>query len=323
MMRRIGYICLFLSAALLAYARGQEPFRIAAPLGLDEYFHIPEDNVLTPEKIELGRRLFFDKRLSSDRSISCSTCHQPELAFSDGRRFSVGVGNRRGVRHAPAIINRAYGRSFFWDGRASSLEEQVLDPIQNPIEMNLTLGTLVAILKEDAEYRRQFKRAFSDGVTAANAARALASFARTIRSGNAPVDRFQNGDLGALSEPERRGLGLFRGKANCVACHVGPNFTDEQFHNTGVSWGSGDTGRFSVSGKAEDRGAFKTPTLREVSRTAPYMHDGSLTALEEVIEYYDRGGNQNPRLDRELRPLRLTAEEKGALLSFLRALNGS
>jgi cytochrome c peroxidase len=306
--------------------RGQERFRLPTALGLDEYFYVPEDNRLTPEKIELGRRLFFDKLLSADRSIACSSCHKPELAFSDGLTVSVGIGGRKGTRSAPAIINRAYGKSFFWDGRAAALEEQVLHPIQNPIEMNLTLEELTTRLKADANYTEEFLRAFADGVTPINVARVLACFVRTLRSGNSPFDKFQLGDQAALSSEARRGLELFRGKANCVACHVGPNFTDEQFHNTGVAWHDGrfaDDGRYAVTQQEKDRGAFKTPTLREVSRTAPYMHDGSITTLEEVIEYYNRGGNLNPNIDNEVRRFRLTTEEKRALLTFLRSLNGT
>jgi cytochrome c peroxidase len=311
--------------AMLAHTFGQQ-FRLGTPLGLDEYFPVSEDNPLTPQKIELGRRLFFDKLLSSDRSVACASCHKPELAFSDGLTVPIGVTNHRGTRNAPAIINRAYGKSFFWDGRAQTIEEQVLDPIQNPAEMNLPLDELIARLKAEPSYVDAFQQTFSDGISAANVSRALASFVRTLRSGNTSFDEFQNGNSAALSAEARRGLQLFRGKANCVACHVGPNFTDEQFHNTGVAWRDGqftDAGRYAVTQQEKDRGAFKTPTLREVSRTAPYMHDGSLATLKEVIEYYDRGGNANPHLDAEIRPLHLTLEEKTYLLAFLNALNGS
>jgi cytochrome c peroxidase len=322
-MKMIGLVCwLIILLTMLRPVPGQERFRLSTPLGLDEYFFVPEDNPLTPEKIELGRRLFFDKLLSVDRSIACVSCHKPELAFSDGLSVAVGVGGRKGTRNAPAIINRAYGRSFFWDGRAQTLEEQVLRPIQDPVEMRLTLDELTARLRADARYADAFRRAFGDGVSATNVARALASFVRTLRSGGSPFDRFQNGEQMALSVEARRGLELFRGKANCVACHAGPNLSDEQFHNTGVSWGKGDLGRYAVTGKEKDRGAFKTPTLREIARTAPYMHDGSIATLEEVIEYYNRGGNPNPYLDSELRPLRLTVEDRQALVVFLRTLSG-
>jgi len=252
------------------------------PLGLDLYLPVPEDNPLTAEKIELGRRLFNDRRLSRDGSIACSSCHDPERAFSDGRPVAIGVFGRQGRRNAPALINRGYGRSFFWDGRASTLEEQVLKPIQDPNEMDMRLAEAAARVS----------------LTPEEISRALASFVRSILSGGSRFDRFINGDRSALSAEEQAGLQLFRGKANCVACHVGPNFTDERFHNSGVAWRDGrfqDGGRFAVTGKAEDRGAFKTPTLREVARTAPDMHDGSLARLEDVIEYYDRAAATETR----------------------------
>jgi cytochrome c peroxidase len=181
----------------------------------------------------------------------------------------VGIGGQKGTRNAPAILNRCYGQSFFWDGRVHTLEEQALHPIHDPKEMNLRLDELIARLRSDSAYRWQFQRAFPDGVSTANVAQALASFVRTLRSGDSAYDRFEQGDHAALSAEARRGLELFRGKANCTACHIGPNFTDEQFHNTGVSWGKGDLGRFTVTQEEKDRGAFKTPTLREITRTAP------------------------------------------------------
>jgi cytochrome c peroxidase len=311
-MRTPALLPLLLLAAVVA----QGAVRGSIPLGLDAYRPIPEDNPLTPEKIALGRKLFFDRRLSRDLSISCATCHVPKRAFTDGRPVAVGVFGRKGTRSAPTLVNRAYGASHFWDGRMPTLEQQVLKPIQDPNEMDMTLEEVVARLR---------RAPATSSITSEELARALASYVRTILSGNAPIDRYLNGDREALSEEARRGLNLFRGKANCTACHVGPNFTDERFHNSGVAWRDGqwlDPGRFVVTGKEADRGAFKTPTLREIARTAPYMHDGSLATLEEVIEFYNRGGNANPYLDPELRPLNLSADEKKALLAFLQSLSG-
>jgi cytochrome c peroxidase len=275
---------------------------IAIPLGLDLYMPVPEGNLLTAEKIELGRRLFFDRRLSRDNSTSCSSCHDPERAFSDGRAVAVGVFGRAGRHNSPALINRGYGRLFFWDGRVATLEEQVLKPIEDPNEMDLPLAEAAARV----------------GLAPGEISRALASFVRSILSGGSPFDRYINGDRTALTPEQQAGLQVFRGKGNCTACHVGPNFTDEGLHNTGVAWRDG-----KLADDGAGQGRFKTPTLREVSRTAPYMHDGSLATLEEVIEYYDRGGNQNPGLDPELRPLRLTTAEKQSLAVFLRGLNGT
>jgi len=282
---------------------------LAIPLGLDLYMPVPEENPVTAEKIDLGRRLFFDRRLSRDGSVSCSSCHDPQRAFADDRPVAIGVFGRRGHRNAPALINRGYGRSFFWDGRASTLEDQVLKPIEDVNEMDLPLPEAAA--RVDLHPRE--------------ISHALASYVRSILSGDAPFDRFVNGDRGALSTEQQAGLQIFRGKGNCTACHVGPTFTDERFHNTGIAWRGGqmqDDGRFAVTGKAEDRGAFKTPTLRDVARTAPYMHDGSLATLQDVVEFYDRGGHPNLQLDPELRPLRLSRDEKQALAAFLRSLSG-
>jgi cytochrome c peroxidase len=242
--------------------------------------------------------------------VACASCHDPDRAFSDGRPVAIGVFNRIGRRSAPALVNRGYGRAFFWDGRAATLEEQVLQPIQDRNEMDMTLT--------EAGQRV--------GLSIDEVSRSLASFVRSLLFGDSPFDRFINGDRSALSTEQQAGLQLFRGKANCTACHVGPTFSDERFHNTGVAWRDGrllDEGRFGVTGKPDDRGAFKTPTLREIARTDPYMHDGSLVTLIEVVDYYDRGGNTNPGLDVELRPLRLTDIERKALVSFLESLNGT
>lgn len=290
---------LFFAAAL---ARGQ------APLGLDAYMAVPADNPLTPAKVALGRKLFFDKRLSRDQSIACASCHKAEHAFTDGRSISEGASGRHGNRNAPTLVNRGYGTAQFWDGRVSTLEEQVLKPIQDPNEMDMTLTEVTGRL----------------GLGPRELAEALSSYVRTIRSGNSRVDRYLSRH-GELSPEEELGLRIFRVKGNCVACHVGPNFTDERFHNTGVAWREGrfvDQGRFAITGRTEDRGAFKTPTLREVGRSGPYMHDGSVATLEDVIDYYDHGAASNPELDPEIRPLHLTVEEKRGLAAFLRALNG-
>jgi cytochrome c peroxidase len=282
---------------------------IAIPLGLDLYLPVPEDNPITQDKVSLGRQLFSDRRLSRDGSISCSSCHNPNRAFSTPVPVAVGLGGRPGRRNAPALINKAYGRTFFWDGRMPSLEQQVLKPIQDPNEMDMTLDETSTRLHLDVP----------------TISRALASYVRSILSGDSPYDRFVNGDRSALSSQQQFGLQIFRGKGNCTACHTGPNFTDEQFHNTGVALRAGrivDEGRFAISTKPRDLGAFKTPTLREVARTAPYMHDGSMPTLEAVIDFYSNGGRPNPSLDPEIRPRDFTPEEKRALRVFLSSLNG-
>lgn len=286
---------------------------LVIPLGLDLYMPVPEDNPITAESIALGRQLFNDRRLSRDRTVACSSCHDPDRAFSAPEAVSPGVFGRRGRRNAPALINRGWGRSFFWDGRTATLEDQVLQPIDDPNEMDLPID----------------EAATRVGLWPRDMSRALATYIRSIMSGNAPYDRYIYGDRTALSPEAQDGLRVFREKGNCTACHLGPNFTDEKFHNTGIAWAAGgragsspDEGRAAVSGRLEDRGAFKTPTLREVERSAPYMHDGSMASIEAVIDYYDRGGNRHPRLAPELRPLALTGLEKQALATFLRSLTG-
>jgi cytochrome c peroxidase len=272
------------------------------PLGLDLYMPVPETNPLTAAKIAQGRKLFFDKQLSRDGTLSCGTCHDPRLAFSDGRKVAVGIGGAEGTRSAPAIINRGYGKTFFWDGRAKTLEQQALEPMLNPKELGMS----------EAEVERRTRLKIAD-VTAA-----LASYVRTIRSGDSRFDRYAAGNQRALNDVEKAGLAVFRGKARCTTCHAGPNFTDENFHNTGIAWRDG-----TLTDQGAGEGKFKVPTLREVARTAPYMHDGSLVTLEDVVDYYDRGGNANPGLDEDLHPLHLSSEEKRSLIAFLQSLSGT
>jgi cytochrome c peroxidase len=301
-----GIVC-----AALLFAGG-----LPVPLGLDAYLPVPENNPITPEKAKMGRALFFDKLLSRDRSVSCGTCHDPKLAFTDQKPVAVGLANRKGTRRTPSIVNRGYGRAFFWDGRAATLEEQVLKPITNPVEMDLAIEEAILRVNASGRYPRMDSNMLAE---------ALATYVRTILSGDSPYDRYVAGDRSALTDVQIAGLRLFRGKANCASCHLGPNLSDEQFHNTGTGYKDStfpDEGRFAVTGQARDRGAFKTPTLRDVARRAPYMHDGSLATLEDVIEHYDQGGVRNPVLDPEISELKLSSAEKRALRAFLDSLNG-
>ena len=276
------------------------------------------------ERVALGRRLFFDPVLSRDRSVACASCHDPAHGFADTRPVSVGINQARGLRNAPSLFNVAMGRSFFWDGRAGSLEEQVRFPIENSRELGSKLHEVVTRLKADPGYSGAFGRAFADGVTAGNLARSIADFERTLLLGNSKVDRFRGGDAEALNDAQRQGLWLFESRGHCWQCHSGPNFTDERFHNTGVAArrAVGDPGRMAVTKRAADRGRFKTPTLRGVARTAPYMHDGSVKTLREVVEFYNRGGVKGPGLDPLIRPLKLDQAEVGFLVEFLKALSG-
>ena len=307
---------------LCAAARAET---LPVPLGLDAYVPAPEKNPLTREKVELGRALFFFKGLSRDGTVSCGTCHLPERAFTDGKAGAVGVRGQVSERRTPTIFNRAWGRAFFWDGRAATLEAQVLQPLLNPKEMDLTPGEIAPRVFADTELGARMKAVFEREAQNEDVALALASYVRSILSGDSPYDRFVAGDRAALSHQQQFGLKLFRGKANCVACHVGTNLTDERFHNTGTGWKNGawaDAGRGALAGEETERGAFKTPGLRETERAAPYMHDGSLATLDEVVDFYDQGGRDNPGIDGEMRELKLTATEKRALVAFLKSLNG-
>jgi cytochrome c peroxidase len=298
---------------------------VRLPVGLDRATANPPDNPASPAKIALGRRLFHDRRLSRDGSLSCADCHDPRRAFTDGRRVAQGIGRAEGERNVPTLVNRAWGRTYFWDGRAATLEDQVQQPVFNPKELGSSPEAVMKLLRSPS-YRAQFGAVFGGEPALGQMSRALACYLRTIVSGESPYDRFESGDRSALSPSAIRGLFLFRMLGGCSACHNGPNLTDEQFHNTGVAWQGatpGDEGRAMVTHKPEDRGAFKTPTLREIPRTGPYMHDGSLATLEDVIEYYDRGGNPNPGLDSRIHPLHLTDEQKKDLLAFLKSFAGT
>jgi len=304
----------------------QQPGHGTVPAGLDLYMPTARSTVPTGDIVVLGRALFFDPILSRDSSVACATCHDPARAFSDGNVVAEGVDHRRGRRNVPAIINRGYGRAFFWDGRVRVLEAQPLLPIQSPMEMDADLETVLRRLTAHGAYRGMFRATHGSDPDTATLARSLAAYVRTIRSGNSRFDRFvDEGASDALSAQEQRGLRLFQGSARCSHCHLGPNLTDERFRNTGVAFVNGalrDSGRAAVTGRPEDLGAFKVPTLREVARTAPYMHDGGLATLDDVIAFYDRGGNPNRYQDSTIRPLHLIASDREALVAFLGTLSG-
>jgi cytochrome c peroxidase len=290
----------------------------------------------TPETVRLGRWLFFDKRLSKDGTISCATCHQPEHAFSEPTPVSTGIHGQKGNRKAPPVINLAWTiyPHFFWDGRAASLEDQALGPVANPVEMGNTHEAMIATIQAIPSYAPYFVQAFgTPGITTQRVAKALADYERTRMSGNSPYDQWEDQRFHDDYQPTdqhrliARGFELFNGKAECNQCHLGRNFTDSQFHNLGVGWNAekkefADIGRYQVSRKEEDKGAFKTPGLREVTKHSPYMHDGSIKTLRECVEHYNKGGNPNPWLSPKVRRLNLTEEEIDALVAFMQALDG-
>ena len=285
---------------------------------------------VTAEKVRLGRWLFFDPRLSGDGTIACATCHRPDHAFSEPTPHSTGIRGQRGGRKSPTFLNAAWPiyPVYFWDGRAGSLAEQALGPMANPIEMGGSHDVIARRVGDNRGYRRIFRQVYGDdGVTIDRIADAIAAYEATRLSGNSAWDRWKAGDESAVPEQVKLGDSLFFDKAACAQCHVGWNFTDAQFHNLGIGWDAdrkafADTGRAAISRKEDETGAFKTPTLRDVSRHAPYMHDGSLATLKDTVEHYRKGGTPNPWLSPRMKALDLTPAEVDALVAFMQALDG-
>jgi cytochrome c peroxidase len=285
---------------------------------------VPADNPMTPEVLELGKTLFFDPRLSGNNEISCATCHDPNQGYGDAQpTFSMYNGGH-GKRNSPTVINSGFYTTYFWDGRAASLEEQALGPIQNPDEMNQQLPELISELKAVKGYEDRFQLAFGEGVSEQNIAKALAAFQRQIVVKDTAYDRFLSGETEALTKQEIRGLDLFTGKALCITCHNGPNLSDNNYYNIGLN--TEDEGRFAVTGDKGDVGRIRTASLYGITHTAPYMRDGSIATLEEVIDYYDRGGDNHPNksffMKQFMEPIGLTDQEKEDLLAFLKTLGG-
>jgi cytochrome c peroxidase len=280
----------------------------------------PADNALTEARAQLGKRLFFERRLSRTSEIACASCHDQQHAFADPRRVSIGVDGRTGTRNAPALVNLAWGQSFFWDGRAPSLEEQAGMPIEDPLEMDLPLATAVERLAGDPHYVEEFRRAYDAAPSEETLRKALASFVRTLVSGDTAYDRYLAGDSTALDAPALRGEAVFFGNGGCFHCHPPGALTNEGFFNNGTFVEGGDAGRQSLTGRTGDLGKFKVAGLRNVAVSAPYMHDGSLETLEDVVEHYDRGGLGDPSTDPQIEELALSADEKRDLVAFLHAL---
>jgi cytochrome c peroxidase len=292
---------------------------IPLPLGLQgQAAYVPEDNPLTPEKIALGKQLFWDKRWSRNGTVACVSCHDPGHGWADPRQFSRRFDGTPTPRHSPTLVNRLFSDTQQWAGTRASLEDQVMKASDQTPEL------LVKNLGGVPEYQAAFRKVFGTEINPEGVAKAIAAYERTILSGNSPYDRFRAGDRTALSAAARRGLELFEGKARCMSCHAGFNFTDESYHNVGVGTDrpTPDLGRYTVTGREEHKGAFKTPTLRDVARRPPYMHDGSVRSLAEVIGLYNRGGTPNPWLSGEIRVLGLTDNEQADLVAFLESLTG-
>lgn len=322
--------------------------------------HIPEDNPITRAKVELGRQLFFDRRLSIDSTISCADCHAPNTGYGANTRFGVGIRGLEGNRNSPVAFNRILSQAQFWDGRAATLEEQAIGPIENPIEMGFTHDACISFLKENEVYRLQFEKIFGRDPVIDDVGRAIATFERTLVTGPSPYDYYETvrqleeafaedledletlksedpelytryveakkeSEAHPMSDSAKRGRELFfSAKSNCSACHVGVNFTDELYHNLGVGMDveNPDLGRYEITKEEKDKGAFKTPTLRNITQTGPFMHDGSQETLEEVVEYYAKGGHPNPYLSDKIKKLDLTTQDKADLVEFMKALTG-
>ena len=310
----VSCVVMLLSAGSVA-AQGKPKL----PLGLDaDSAFVPADNPMTPERIALGKKFFWDTRWSSSGTVACVSCHRPEHGWGDPRQFSINFAGKPTPRHSPTIVNRLFSDRQLWTGLRPSLEEQALRDSNRTDEMVVkNLGSIPA-------YQAEFRRVFGTELHPDGVAKAIASYVRTIVSGNSPYDRFRAGEKSALSPAAQRGQALFAGRARCVACHAGFNFTDEGYRNIGVGMDRADPdlGRYTVTKDEADKGAFKTPTLRDVARRGPYMHDGSEKTLADVVAFYDRGGVKNPWLSQDIKPLGLNREEQTDLVAFLHALTG-
>lgn len=281
---------------------------------------IPAHNPYTEQKAELGRRLFFDPILSGDGSISCASCHRPELAFTDGERFSPGANDLHTLRNTPSLFAVAYQRGLNWDGGAATLEIQSIVPLEAENEMDADLGEILQRLDDDPEYRALFYEAFGTGPSVQTLTQALATFQRTILPTGSPYDRFLTSNEHTLSAEQRLGQDLFFGRAGCATCHSGVRLTDDSFRQNGLTPRDEDPGRGHLSGRPEDMGLFKVPSLRNVAITAPYMHDGRFDTLDQVVRHYESGGENPPNQDPAIRPLSLTDAERRAIVAFLHSL---
>lgn len=327
--KRLSVLALLLGLLFFSGCKPDDPVQQnsdanAYPLAVPAYFppiNTPDDNALTPERVALGKRLFFDRMLSIDTTISCGTCHKPEMAFTDGRTLPTGVQGRVVPRNSPSLANMGFNPAFNWDGGVPTIELQAFVPIQNHVEMDMPFDTLVARLRRHPQYPALFRAAYNREPDNYSIVRALAAFQRTLVSGTSRYDRHLQGDSTALSPAERRGMAVYFGeKAECFHCHGGALLTDNTFQNNGLYLTYADEGRGRVTGRTQDVGKFKVPTLRNIGLTAPYMHDGSLATLEDVVQHYSTGGQPHTNRSALLRPFTLTAEETQDLIAFLHAL---
>jgi len=331
----LGALAISLCAFVTASAAGESKSSAyaPAPTAADKAWKLPavpmpQDNVSTPDRVELGKSLFFDPRMSGNGAMSCASCHNPSLGWSDGLKTAVGWGGQVLGRATPTVLNTAYNTQFMWDGRKKSLEDQALGPMKTPQEMNTDFAVSLARLRGVPTYVNMFEKAYpGEGVTEETIAKAIAAFERTVVVNDSPFDRWLAGDKKAMTMQQWRGFKVFTdaGKGNCAACHSGANFTDNGYHNIGLTRqgdGEGDVGRYAIRKVASLKGAFKTPGLRDIELTAPYFHDGSAATLREVVEHYVRGGDDRTNLSPNMKPLNLSEQDKDDLVAFMKALTG-
>lgn len=285
-----------------------------------DHIPFPKDNPYTPEKAALGKMLFFDTRLSRDRNLSCASCHNPSFGWEVPFATAIGAGGKPLGRHAPTALNQAWSKNLFWDGRAPTLEAQAKGPVEAAGEMDLPMGVAVARLKAVQGYVAAFSKAFpKEGLTEDAVLKAIATYERTIVTGDTPFDRWVRGDAQAMSPEARRGFAVFTGKGSCAACHSGWNFTDDKFHDIGLP--TADKGRMGITNAASDLHAFKTPGLREIAARAPYMHHGQVATLEAVIGHYISGGVKRPSLSPLMKPVEMSPQDVTDLAAFMRSLS--
>ena len=316
------FICLILVFFSLSFKNDKESY-LTIPKGFPTPL-IPDDNTLSEDRIKLGKKLFFDKILSRDSSISCASCHQPKYAFSDGLITPKGIKERDVLRNTPTLTNIGYNESFLRDGVNPSLEAQVLVPIHEKNEFDFHILLVVERFKKRSDYNDLFQKAYNSIPTPNFVTKAIACYERTLISGNSRFDQYyyQN-STSSLSKSELRGMDLFFNKLNCIQCHSGFNFSNGEVVNNGLYEEYKDIGKMRVSLSEKDNGCFKVPTLRNIAITGPYMHDGSINTLEEVIYHYSKGGNANKNRHEFIKPFDITEREKNDLVSFLKSLNDS
>ena len=316
---KILFITMAISACTPPDSHFEDQIRLSVPEGFDP-IPVPAHNPLTRDKILLGQQLFFDPLLSMDSTVSCATCHQPNTFFADAEQISQGVGGRFGMRNTPSLINIAYHQLFFWDGGSITLEHQVFGPLQNPDEMGLDLASVLQRLASIPIYEEAFENIYGEPPSLRGLTQALGAYQRTLLSGGSRYDRYKAGDVMALTPAEKRGHHLFEGKAGCIHCHSGFLLTNLMFKNNGLFITQEDSGRVRVTGLGEDYGKFKVPSLRNVAQTAPYMHDGRMATISDVIDHYNKGGNGVRGQSSLIQPLNLEEDEEADLITFLSSL---